>query len=144
PPNAPALYQADASLNWQNNTFNNPLAPLGKTYDSETRMLVLNTQIGYKILPSTSIKLNAGVTTNTIEDRVLMPHTIFNPSLNRTSERSQAQQGSTNSDSFIIEPQIHWESAFGKFRFNALIGATFQANSNDLFGITGTGFSSNA
>ena len=145
PPNAPELYQADGSLNWQNNTFINPLAALGKTYDSKTRMLVLNTQIGYKILPSMSIKLNAGVTTNTIEDRVLTPHTIFNPSFNRTSDEwSKSEKGSANSDSYIIEPQINWEKTFGVHRFNTLVGGTFQSNSNDLFRITGMGFSSNA
>ena len=144
PPNAPELYQEDGSLNWQNGTFGNPLAKLEETYDSETRMLVLNTQIGYKILPSTTIKINAAITSNTIEDRVLTPHTIFNPSLNRTSERSQAQIGSANSDSYIIEPQINWEKTFTKHHLNALVGGTFQSNSNDLFSITGTGFSSNA
>ena len=145
PPNAPALYQSDGKLNWQNGTFNNPLADLGKTYDSETRLLVLNTQIGYQILPSTSIKLNTGVTTNSIEDRVLAPHTIFNPSLNRTSNLwSQSQKGTNNSDSFIIEPQIHWEKNFGKHGLKALVGGTFQSNSNDLFSNMGIGFSSNA
>ncbi|SFJ23197.1 SusC/RagA family TonB-linked outer membrane protein [Myroides guanonis] len=145
PPNAPALYQADGKLNWQNNTFLNPLAGLGKTYDSETRMLVLNTQIGYKITPSTSVKINAGVTTNSIEDRVLEPHTIWPSSLNRTSDLwSVSQKGTNNSDSFIIEPQIHWEKKFRDHSVKALIGGTFQSNSNDLFRITGIGFSSNA
>ncbi len=145
PPNAPALYQANGKLNWQDGTFNNPLAPLGKTYDSESRMLVLNTQIGYKILPSTNIKINAGVTTNNIEDRVLEPHTIWNPSLNRTSNLwSRSQKGSNNSDSFIIEPQIHWEKKFGDHSLKALVGGTFQSNSSDLFSNMGIGFSSNA
>lgn len=145
PPNAPALYQEDGKLNWQNNTFMNPLAPLGKTYDSETRLLVLNTQISYKILPSTSVKVNAGVTTNNIDDRVLEPHTIWNPSFNRTSDLwSISQKGSNNSDSFIIEPQLHWENKFGDHSFKALVGGTFQSNSNDLFSNMGIGFSSNA
>ena len=145
PPNAPELYQADGSLNWQNNTFINPLSKLGKTYDSETRMLVLNTQIGYKFLPSTTVKINAGVTTNSIEDRVLEPHTIWPSSLNRTSEQwSISQLANSNSDSYIIEPQIHWEKRLGNHGFNALVGGTFQANSNDLFSIRGVGFSSNA
>lgn len=144
PPNAPALYQANGKLNWQNNTFMNPLAPLGKTYDSETRMLVLNTQISYKILPSMNIKLNGGVTTNSMMDRVLNPHTIWNPSLNRTSDLwSNSQKGSNSSNSFIIEPQIHWEKKFRDHSLKALVGGTFQSNSNDLFRITGTGFSSN-
>ena len=145
PPNAPEVYQVDGSLNWQNNTFANPLAHLGKTYDSETRMLVLNTQIGYKILPSTSIKLNAGITTNSMDERILEPHTINNPSFNRTSDVwSKSQKGISNSDSFIVEPQIDWEKKLGHHSLKALVGGTFQSNTNDLFRITGTGFSSNA
>ena len=145
PPNAPALYDANGKLNWQNNTFLNPLAPLGKTYDSETRLLVLNTQIGYKIVPSTTIKINAGVTTNSMEEQILEPHTIWPSSLNRTSDTwSKSQKGINNSNSFIIEPQIHWEKKWGDHSLKALVGGTFQSNSNDLFRITGTGFSSNA
>ncbi|SFJ34920.1 SusC/RagA family TonB-linked outer membrane protein [Myroides guanonis] len=145
PPNAPALYEANGKLNWQNNTFFNPLAPLGKTYDNETRMLVLNTQIGYKILPSTSMKLNAGVTTNSFEENVLEPHTIFIPSRNLTSNSgSVSQKANNNLDSFIIEPQLHWEKKLGDHSLKALVGGTFQSNSSDMFKITGRGFSSNA
>ncbi|SFJ88970.1 SusC/RagA family TonB-linked outer membrane protein [Myroides guanonis] len=144
PPNAPALYEANGKLNWQNNTFMNPLAPLGKTYDNEVQMLVLNTNIAYKITPSTSLKINAGLTTNTLDERVLEPHTIWNPFLNRTSQSSQSQKANNSSDSFIIEPQIHWEKKFGDHSLKALLGGTFQSNTNDLFSITGRGFSSNA
>ena len=144
PPNAPALYQADGSLNWQNGTFFNPLAPLGKTYNSETRMLVLNTQIGYKITPSTSFKLNAGITTNNLEERILTPHTIYNPIANFTSEHSESQQATNNSDSFIIEPQLHWEKKWGMHALKALVGGTVQSNNSNMSSITGSNFSSNA
>lgn len=144
PPNAPSLYQADGSLNWQNGTFNNPLSLLGKTYDSEARMLVLNTQIAYKITPSIIFKLNAGVTTNNLNERVLTPHTIFKPTLNYTSERSQAQEATNNADSFIIEPQLHWEKKWGSHALKALAGGTVQSNNNSMSSISGSNFSSNA
>ncbi|SFJ19892.1 SusC/RagA family TonB-linked outer membrane protein [Myroides guanonis] len=144
PPNAPSLYQADGSLNWQNGTFENPLAQLKKTYDSEARMLVLNTQIAYKIAPSTSFKLNAGITTNNLEERVLTPHTIYNPIANFTSERSKSQEASNNSNSFIIEPQLHWEKKWGVHALKALVGGTVQSNHSNISSITGSNFSSNA
>ena len=144
PPNAPALYKADGKLNWQSGTFNNPLAPLDKTYDSETRMLVLNTQIGYRIIPSTTIKLNAGVTTNTLDESLLTPHTIYNPALGYTSLWSESQKSNNDLESFIIEPQIDWEKKFEDHSLKALVGGTFQFNKNKLSSIIGSGFSSNA
>lgn len=144
PPNAPALYQADGSLNWQGGTFNNPLAPLGKTYDSETRMLVLNTQISYNITPSTSFKLNAGITTNNLEERVLTPHTIYSPNYNYSTVNSRSQEASNNSDSFIVEPQLHWEKKWGVHALKALVGGTVQSNNSNMSSITGSNFSSNA
>ncbi len=144
PPNAPALYNEDGTLNWQDGTWNNPLAQLNKTYENNTRNLILNTNLSYLIFPSVSFKLNMGITTNYFDERVLTPHTIYNPSLGRTSEHSTAQKASNNSDSYIIEPQIHWAKKWNKHSVQAFIGSSFQSRENNSFQITGRGFNTDA
>src|SRR5690606_33815209 len=56
-PNAPELYQADGSLNWENNTFENPLAALNSQYFSETDDFTAHTTLSYKIRPNVIISL---------------------------------------------------------------------------------------
>ncbi|SFJ60507.1 SusC/RagA family TonB-linked outer membrane protein [Myroides guanonis] len=143
-PNAPALHNPDGSLNWQNGTFNNPLSQLNKTYNSNTRTLILNTQVSYSFFPNTFLKVNAGITTNSIKEMQLAPHTIYNPAYGYTSASSQSTLNDYSSDSYIIEPQFHWNQDWGLHEVNALVGASYQASTTDNFGAFGFGFSSNA
>ena len=143
-PNAPALYNPDGSLNWQNGTFNNPLSQLNKTYSNDTRTLILNTQISYSFFPNTFLKVNAGISTNSIKEMQLSPHTIFNPAFGLTSANSMSMKNDYSSDSYIIEPQFHWNQDWGLHEVNALVGASYQASITDNFGAFGFGFSSNA
>ncbi|MFW1667418.1 hypothetical protein, partial [Acinetobacter ursingii] len=41
-PNAPRLFNEDGSLNWENNTWTNPLAALNASYRNNTRNLNTN------------------------------------------------------------------------------------------------------
>lgn len=144
-PNAPALHNPDGSLNWQNGTWLNPLSQLGKTYSNDTRTLILNTQISYSFFPNTFLKVNAGITTNSMKEMQLAPHTIYNPALGYTSgTRSISFKNDYSSDSYIIEPQFHWNQDWGLHEVNALVGASYQASTTDNFGVWGVGFSSNA
>ncbi|HXJ98269.1 MAG TPA: SusC/RagA family TonB-linked outer membrane protein [Gelidibacter sp.] len=144
PPNAPALYNEDGTLNWQDGTFQNPLAQLNKTYENNTKALVLNLDLSYNLFSNTYLKLNGGIATNNFTEKVLTPHTIYNPSLGYTSERSQSQKSNFETLSYIIEPQIHWRKKWNKHSFDVLTGATFQTIDNQKLIIAGVGFSSNA
>lgn len=143
-PNAPALRNPDGSLNWQNGTWLNPLSQLNKTYNNDTRTLILNTQISYSFFPNTFLKVNAGITTNSMKEMQLVPHTSINPAYGYTSASSQSFLNDYNSDSYIIEPQFHWNQDWGLHEVNALVGASYQASTTDNVGAFGFGFSSNA
>lgn len=142
-PNSPALYNADGSLNWQNGTFENPLAYDIASYSYENRAAVYNANLSYAFLPQFSFKLNTGLTTNHFDELKLEPHTMYNPSLGYTSASSVAQKGNGMSNSYIIEPQIHGSFEKGDHRVEALIGATLQATKNSSSSIRGENFNSN-
>lgn len=144
PPNAPALYKPDGSLNWENGTWENPLRNLNAKFESKTKDLIANTLLSYELLPGLLLKSSMGYTDlSTIETRI-SPSTIYNPAYNVTSDRSALFNNTTSRSSWIIEPQINWEkeSAIGKIR--VLVGSTFQQQTTNMLVQGANGFSSNS
>ncbi|GAQ15694.1 putative outer membrane protein [Myroides odoratimimus] len=143
-PNAPKLYKEDGTLNWENGTFNNPLAALQASYNYENTAFVFNTNISYQLHNNISLILNSGLATNNFNESHLTPHTVNNPNLGRTSAHSTAQISYTNSKSYILEPQISWTKEYGKHRLNFLIGTTYQTSNRTAIHLYGYGFPSNS
>ncbi|ALU26591.1 SusC/RagA family TonB-linked outer membrane protein [Myroides odoratimimus] len=143
-PNAPQLYDQDGKTNWQNGTFVNPLAQRDATYNYNTKNLILNNNVSYNIFSNTYIKLNTGITSTNFDETTLTPHTIYNPALGYTSEKSSAQKATNNSFSYVIEPQLSWLKTFQKHRINILVGSTFQSTKRNSLSINASNFTSNA
>jgi TonB-linked SusC/RagA family outer membrane protein len=143
-PNAPALYNTDGSLNWENKTWNNPLRNLNAEFKSKTHDLVANTVLSYQILPDLTIKSSLGYTSlSTVETRT-SPSTLFNPANNITSARSGIYVNNTNRSSWIVEPQMNWQKDLGAGKLDVLLGATFQNQTTSKLFQSGDGFSSNS
>lgn len=142
-PNAPTLYNSDGSLNWENQTWENPLAALNSVFKFRTKDLVANTALSYEIAKDLTLKSSFGYTDlNTVETRT-SPSTVYNPIYNVSSSRSSIYLNSTNRSSWIIEPQINWEKEIAGGKFSILAGGTFQSQSNRTLYQFGSGFSSN-
>ncbi len=146
PPNAPALYRADGSLNWENNTFSNPKAAYNATYSYDNRQFLTNFNAGYELLRDFKLKINGGYNYFTFEELSLKPHTMYNPSvaLGQSSANSSASKSQQRKFSFIIEPQVEWTVRHKEHQINILVGSTFQKDSNSQGAISGIGFESNA
>ncbi|MEC4115091.1 SusC/RagA family TonB-linked outer membrane protein, partial [Myroides pelagicus] len=143
-PNAPALYNEDGSLNRENNTWINPLSKLVSTYENKTSTIVLNSNISYEILKNLFSKINVGYTTNQFEERKLMPHTMYNPAANLTSEVSESFLSNQNHNSFILEPQLNYIFSKNKHVINTLIGFSYQQTDAEALRLSGKNFTSNA
>jgi len=78
-PNAPALYDSNGNINWENDTFENPLAPLKSTYRANTNDLVANSVLSYELIPGLEIKSNFGFTDLKTKEVRTIPSTIYNP-----------------------------------------------------------------
>ncbi|MDM1352417.1 SusC/RagA family TonB-linked outer membrane protein [Myroides marinus] len=143
-PNAPSLYDKQGNLNWENGSFNNPLAQLKQSYENNTQSLILNTNLSYKLLPNLFFKTNAGMTKTDFEEWKIVPHTIYNPALNYTSEKSNTSKSNNNFKSFIVEPQLQYLKEIGKHSIDILVGATYQTTTTSGTFIRGVGFSSDA
>ncbi|SHK84688.1 SusC/RagA family TonB-linked outer membrane protein [Chryseobacterium polytrichastri] len=144
-PNAPALYHEDGSLNWEHNTFMNPIAAYNGTYSNENKQFLTNINTQYQIVKNIIIKLNGGINYQTLEERALQPNTIYNPSFatGQSSAYSSASKNNQERFSLILEPQLGWQYAYNKHKIDVLVGGTFQREVNKQGSMVGIGFESN-
>ncbi|HEX9826209.1 MAG TPA: SusC/RagA family TonB-linked outer membrane protein, partial [Flavobacteriaceae bacterium] len=139
PPNAPELYDENGELNWENNTWNNPLAGLLNRYDLTIRNLIGNAVLGYKIFPGLEFKTSLGYS-NRISDGVgKFPIRAWRPSF-QPFFQNQSKFVDHNYESWIIEPQITWNKNIGKGKLNIIVGSTFQQEKQKDVDILGRGF----
>jgi len=145
-PNAPAAYNEDGSLNWENGTFNNnPMAALERTYKGNTRNLLTNAVLGYKILDrqdhTLELKTSGGYNWVLMDE--VQPNTLraLNPTYNMPGF-SYFSEGSINS--WIVEPQASYQGRLGRSTLNVLIGTTFQEDVRNQKGFYAYGFTSDA
>ena len=143
PPNAPALFDESGALNWENNTWTNPLAFLQATYQNETRTLLSSLNLSYTLHPNLVAKVNMGYTQSNFNERYLQPHTVINPAFGASSSRSRLFKNDHDIQSWIVEPQLNWEYEKGRNKTQILIGATFQKQNDTQFHIGGIGFANN-
>lgn len=144
PPNAPALYDENGELNWENNTFQNPLRHLNGLSKSKTYDLVANSTVSYTLFEGFDLKSSFGYTDLRHHESSTFPSTIFNPAEGLTSESSNIYYTDTARQSWIVEPQINWRNEFGSLKTDLLIGSTFQRQNNTSLSMNGSGYSSNS
>lgn len=144
-PVSPKPYNEDGSLNWQNNTFTNPLAAYNASYVNDTKMFQSNVNAEYRIFQDLKIKLNTGLNYTIVDEMALSPNTIYSPYLTsgQSSASSQSNKKSQQIFSFIVEPQLNWQKKWGNHNFEVLVGGSFQRNLRNVDERLGFGFESN-
>lgn len=143
-PNAPALYNTDGSLNWENSTWENPLSLLQSKTIGRTSDLVANALFSYKLLPNFYLKSSFGFTDLVHDESRIMPSSMFDPAYEAGSEYSVLYTTNTARRSWIAEPQAEWSSSLGKSKISVLLGTTFQQQNSRQLVQEGDGFASNA
>lgn len=143
-PNAPALYDASGNINWENNTFSNPVALFNSEYLNSTSFINSGTNISYRLFPFLSLKFNGGITYQNFEEISLKPHTMYNTSGGLTSANSISSKNNQSSFSYLLEPQVTAEYSWNDHRFDVLVGTTLQQSETRQGSIQGIGFESNA
>ncbi|RYE50054.1 MAG: SusC/RagA family TonB-linked outer membrane protein, partial [Sphingobacteriales bacterium] len=107
-PNAPALYDEEGNLNWEDSTFSNPLALLRGLSTSSTRDLVTNTTLSYNFFENLIVKANMGYTDLSHHESSTFPSTLYDPAYGVGSETSYMFYTDTGRQSWIVEPQLNW------------------------------------
>lgn len=142
-PNAPLLYDSQGGLNWENGTWDNPLAPLKQEFKGFVNTLTAGSVLSYKITSSLLLKTNLGYTNITNKESKTQPYTMYNPSYGLGSSSSSLYLNNTLGSSWIIEPQLNWKQNFWNGTLDMLVGATFQRQKSERLVQFGSGFPSN-
>lgn len=140
PPNAPKLYNDDGTLNWENSTWDNPMAVLESKYRNSTRNLIANTVLSYKILKGLEFMANLGYNRSDITETVANPYTQYNPAWGLTSESSHSIKNENKRDSWIMEPQLNAFYEIGEGKLNITLGSTFQEQNREQLSLLASGF----
>lgn len=143
-PNAPELYQADGSLNWENSTFNNPLRNLEGRYEARTNDFMASSLWRYQLTKQWAVQTSLGYTTLRHAETNAAPHTRYNPAFGLTSAFSSIMVGNTDRHSWIAEPQISYGTKWSNHEVEALAGATFQSQEGSMLVQYASGFTSNS
>lgn len=143
-PNAPALYDAQGNLNWENSTWDNPLANLESKSIAQTTDFIANTLLSYQLTNNLEFKSSLGFTDLHNEDSRSIPSTMYNPAYNLGSQYSAIYVNTLGRKSWIIEPQINWKKEFKKSKLEVLAGATYQNQQSNKLVVLGSGFASNS
>ena len=141
-PNAPALYDENGNLNWENNTWDNPLVGLEQEYRAKINTFFANTVLSYQLHSSLEIKTNLGYNNYQLESYNTSPSSSQNPSLGFDSSISRVNTNGANRQSWIVEPQLNWQQQWGDAKLNILLGTTFQKQTAQQYVQRGIGFPS--
>jgi TonB-linked SusC/RagA family outer membrane protein len=141
-PNAPAIYDNKGQLNWENNTFKNPVALLLQKSMSVTENLISNLTVAYNIIDGLQLKGNLGYNSIKLNDVTLIPFSSLTPNLSNPPGRRINNAGFNAIKSWIAEPQISYTKTITNHHFDALVAATFQENIQNGLVQQARGFSS--
>jgi TonB-linked SusC/RagA family outer membrane protein len=141
-PNSPALFDEAGNINFENETFaENPISTTRKPYSANTKYLIGNASLEYMIFKKLFLKLNSGYTNATMRDVVMTPLSSY-PASYSAFLTNESTFGSTQTNSWIIEPQINWGTELGKGNLNFLLGSTFQQEDRESLLQNAKGFAS--
>ncbi len=143
-PNAPALYDAEGNLNWENSTWDNPLASLLSEFNSNIKDLNANMVMSYQLAKNLQAKSSFGYSDLKSTESRTQPNTMYNPAYGLGSEFSGLSVSQTDRSTWIVEPQLHYTATVGKGKIDALVGGTFQQQQTNRLFMNGFGFSSNS
>ena len=142
-PNAPALYDEEGNLNWENNTFTNPLAKLNSVYLSNTEDLMLQLNTDFKLSKDLKLNISSGLSSYDLQELKTSPSTLYNPSYGFTSEQSTLQTTTFKRENWIIEPKLFWKKNKENRSWDVLLGATIEERKQSKISLSASNFSSN-
>lgn len=122
-PNAPAPYDKNGILNWENSTWDNPYRYLNTSFEAFTNTFITNMQVSYNFFEGLSAKWNIGYTNIQRDASTLTPKSFYKP-----TERDDKEHQSIFTDAgfhnWIVEPQLSWTGTIGNGNLEVLVGGS--------------------
>ena len=137
-PNAP-IYNENGDLEWAGYTGDrlNPYSYFERSHNSKSKGLISNAVLSYQLIKGLTLSANLGYNDTSTDQIILSPQSAFNP---ETTILSSTEKLNYSGKNWIVEPQITYQTNFGKSALNILLGTTWQANDTKNFRIKGEGY----
>jgi TonB-linked SusC/RagA family outer membrane protein len=144
PPNL-AVYDSAGNLAWNEgnlaNNYENPLAFLQQKYAAQTGNLLGQLQLNFTPTRDLDFRVNAGYNTVMLHESQTFPLAAQNP---MHSPVRSASFASNLFKTWIMEPQVQYRKSLFGGKIDLLTGTTWQNSSNDIYSVSGSGYSSDA
>lgn len=148
-PNAPAMYNADGSVNFAPTNIThetsfeyNPAIVIGIPFNGNTSNLIANNTISYELISGLQLKVSAGINRLAGDETKFQPSTIVRPEYPDNIRIAQYLTKSTKS--WIVEPQITYQKSTHVGNFDLLLGGSVQQMRSEALLQTGSGHASDA
>ena len=138
-PDAPALYTSTGALNYQNNTFSNPLVSKNVINHTPSANLTSSLTLSYKPVKDLEIKLTTGYIKRDVNEFLGFPSNAVPPY--QTADVNSLFTYNT-ATSWSIEPQVNYTKKMGKGTLLATVGASLQDQNYSTMSLQVRGYSS--
>lgn len=141
-PNAPSVFLEDGGLNWEDWTaagLNNPLEGFYNTSNTQANNLISGLGASYRLYKGLSFKANVGYTLFNSRELIKRPRRSYNPA-NWENINHSSSHLETYRKSWIVEPQLVYNTRIGNGNLDALLGGTFQESEYNGQGFQGEGY----
>ena len=143
-PNSPVLYDEQGNLNWEDETWDNPMAYSQSRSKLNSKNLIANTTLRYQIFAPLEVKLNVGYNNlSTLGDNIT-PMSFYRPSYFIYPDLRSHNRAESNQNTWIVEPQVNYNKEFGLGKLETTIGATFQKSDQYSLAMAVSNFSDDA
>lgn len=139
PPNAPPLFDEHGELNWQDDTWINPLGATKATNLAVTNNYLANGTVGYEVVKKLNLQVGFGINQIGLKQNITVPLSSFSPSIvNPIARRHNALDNQRRS--WIIEPQASYQIELANGVLESLVGMTFREGSQEIIGLHARNF----
>ncbi|WP_417369102.1 SusC/RagA family TonB-linked outer membrane protein [Gelidibacter japonicus] len=142
PPNAPIVFNPDGSLNWEEWSaagIANPLEGYFNYSITQTNRFIANVYLSYEVLEGLQLRTSFGYTDYFTDEARKLPARSYKPAAN---PQNRSAHLNTNRSSWIVEPQLTYNTRFGKFEGDFILGSTLQAENFSRQSLQGMGYAS--
>lgn len=146
-PNSPALFAEEGGLNFKdwrvsgpvpNGTIGHPLALLARLYRADRFTALATTTLSYEFLRSLVFTVGAAYARNEGRSSNLSPAAAIDPIAGRFTRAAFFGQGHNNG--FNVEPNLRYETRWGRHYIAALAGVSYQSDRQAGTSISASGF----
>lgn len=141
-PNSPALFNPNGKLNFENNTYINPLLQTKQLANSAIYNLTSSLILGYRIMDGLNFQTTIGYNRQALNEVISSPTTSLSPSSLANGNKASSRFAETNKMYWSIEPALNYQRAIVKGTLSTTIGWSLQKQSNDAEALQVTGYAS--